>query len=296
MRLGIDLGGTKTAGIVMDDQGKTLAKERRPTPADAGYDAMVQSIVDMVNALERQAGATCTVGLGTPGAISRRTHAMKNCNTTCLNGRPLREDLQARLGRPIRISNDANCFTLSEARDGAAAGHNVVFGVILGTGVGGGIVLGGAVHEGPNGIAGEWGHSLLDASGPLCYCGRHGCVETWLCGPALAAQYRAAGGVVTDAERRDATVVVARAEAGEACAQGVLAAYLQYFGRALANVIDILDPDVVVLGGGLSNMPILYDAGVQAVAHYIFNDELRTPILRHVHGDDSGVRGAAWLW
>jgi fructokinase len=211
---------------------------------------------------------------------------LKNSNTTCLNGRPLHADLEARLGMPVRLENDANCFALAEARLGAARGHRVVFGVILGTGVGGGIVFDGRLWAGPQHIAGEWGHHAIDPAGPACYCGQRGCVETMLAGPALEAAY---GGGASVAE------VAARAAAGETRARDVLDRYLDRFGRALANIVNVLDPDVVVLGGGVSNLDALYDRGRDAVARYVFNDELRTPIVRHALGDTAGVLGAALL-
>jgi len=229
--------------------------------------------------------------VGTPGALSGRNTTLKNSNTTCLNGRPVRADLEARLGLRVRLENDANCFALAEALAGAGRGHEVVFGVILGTGVGGGIVLRGRVWTGPQHIAGEWGHHAIDPNGPACYCGQRGCVETLLSGPALEAAYRTAGGDVT----ARATELAARAAAGDASATRVLDDYLRHFGRALANVIAILDPSVVVLGGGLSNLDVLYDRGRAEVARQIFNDELTTPIVKHQLGDSAGVVGAALL-
>ena len=292
MRIGIDLGGTKTEGIVMDAAGTTVHRIRRPTPRVQGYSAIIEAIALLVADLEQQAGTRCSVGIGTPGAVSRRTGTMKNCNTTCLNGQPLRQDLEARLGREVRMANDANCFALSEALDGAAAGHKVVFGVILGTGVGGGIILSGQVHDGPNDIAGEWGHTPLEHDGPACYCGRRGCVETFLSGPGLAADFQR----VTGEEGVDGPAIVARAQRGDGAAQGVMQRYLERFGRALATVVDILDPDAIVLGGGLSGIDLLYSEGPAAIARHVFSDELCTPVLRNRHGDSSGVRGAAMLW
>jgi fructokinase len=230
------------------------------------------------------------VGIGTPGSLSARHGTLKNSNTTCLNGRPLHADLEARLGMRVRLENDANCFALAEARHGAGRGHALVFGVILGTGVGGGIVHRGRLVSGPQHIAGEWGHHAIDPAGPLCYCGQRGCVEMMLSGPALEAAYRAAGGPPCTAAE-----VATRAAAGEPCATEVLARYVDRFGRALANVVTILDPDVVVLGGGLSNLDVLYTRGRDAVARYVFNDELRTPIVPNRLGDSAGVLGAALL-
>jgi fructokinase len=219
-----------------------------------------------------------------------RTGLQKKSNTPCLNGRPLKDDLEARLGLPVRLENDANCFALAEARAGAGRGHRLVFGVILGTGVGGGVVADGELWVGSQRIAGEWGHHAIDPAGPPCYCGQRGCVETFLAGPALEAAYVGAGGPAATASE-----IGGRAAAGEACAVGVLDRYLDQFGRALANVVNILDPDVIVLGGGLSNLRALYDDGRGAVARRVFNDELRTPIVANQLGDSAGVIGAALL-
>ena len=292
LRIGVDLGGTKTEGIVMDDTGKILFRERRPTPQAQGYDAILENIHALVFDLEKMAGQSCRVGVGTPGAISTRTGCLKNSNTVCLNGRPIHTDLEKILGKPIRIANDANCFALSEALDGAARGRPVVFGVILGTGVGGGVVVNSHLVEGLQHIAGEWGHNLLEPDGPPCYCGRRGCVETLLSGPGLARDYSAHGGDPTI----DARAIVERAAQGDALAETALQRYLDRFGRALATVINILDPHAIVLGGGMSNISRLYTEGRDRVARHVFNDELRTLILPNIHGDSSGVRGAAQLW
>ncbi|MGE5242328.1 MAG: ROK family protein [Bacteroidota bacterium] len=292
LRIGIDLGGTKTEGIVMDDAGNILARERRPTPQTEGYEAILQNIRGLVLDLEKKTGRRCHVGIGTPGAISARTGCLKNSNTVCLNGQPVKDDLEKVLARPVRIANDANCFALSEALDGAGKNFGVVFGMILGTGVGGGIVFHGKLHEGPQHIAGEWGHNILEADGPSCYCGKRGCVETFLSGPGLARDYIAHGGDPA----HDTHVIVARAADGDATAEAAMQRYFDRFGRALSTVINILDPDAVVLGGGMSNIARLYTEGRARVARYVFNDELRTQILPHVHGDSSGVRGAAQLW
>ena len=309
LRIGIDLGGTKTEGIVMNEAGKMLYCERRPTPQADGYDAILKNIHALVLDLEKKAGQSCRVGIGTPGAISTRTGCLKNSNTVCLNGRPVKDDLEKILARPIRIANDANCFALSEALDGAGQGAGVVFGVIMGTGVGGGIVINGQLIEGLQHIAGEWGHNVLETDGPLCYCGKHGCVETLLSGPGLAHDYALHGGDLS----LDAKHIVAHAEQGDTRAEAAMQRYFDRFGRALSTVINILDPDVVVLGGGMSNIARLCTDGRKRVARYVFdaqgsanvagdrtsratNDELRTRILPHVHGDSSGVRGAAQLW
>ncbi len=292
-RIGIDLGGTKTEGVVMDTGGKILFRERRPTPAAQGYEAVLNNIWDIVRHLETQAGSVrCPVGIGTPGAVSTLTGALKNSNTTCLIGKPLHDDLEKLLGRPVRIANDANCFALSEATDGAARGAPVVFGVIMGTGVGGGIVINGQLIEGLQHIAGEWGHNQLEANGPRCYCGRLGCVETFLSGPGLARDYAAHGGK----PGLDAEAIVVAAVQGDVAAEFAMQRYLDRFGHALAVVINILDPHVIVLGGGMSNIKRLYTEGRERVARHVFNDELRTKILPNVHGDSSGVRGAAQLW
>jgi fructokinase len=292
LRIGIDLGGTKTEGIVMDDTGKILARERRPTPQSDGYQAILTNICDLVLVLEQRAGASCRVGLGTPGAISTKTGFLKNSNTVCLNGQPVMQDLEKLLAREIRIANDANCFALSEAIDGAAQGEPVVFGVILGTGVGGGIVVNAQLLEGAQHIAGEWGHNVLEADGPPCYCGKRGCVETFLSGPGLARDFATQTGNTTF----DARAIAAAAERGDARAEAAMQHYLNRFGRALSVVINILDPDAIVLGGGMSNIARLYTEGREHAARHTFNDELRTRILPNRHGDSSGVRGAAQLW
>jgi fructokinase len=292
LRIGIDLGGTKTEGIVINEAGKMLYRERRPTPQDQGYRAILKNIHALVLELEGKAGEPCRVGIGTPGAISTRTGCLKNSNTVCLNGKPVKDDLEKILSRTIRLANDANCFALSEALDGAGQGAGVVFGVIMGTGVGGGIVINGQLIEGLQHIAGEWGHNVLETDGPPCYCGKHGCVETYLSGPGLARDYALHGGDSS----LDAKYIVTHAEQGDARAEAAMQRYFDRFGRALSTVINILDPDVVVLGGGMSNITRLCTDGRERVARYVFNDELRTRILPHVHGDSSGVRGAAQLW
>ncbi|MEK7758893.1 MAG: ROK family protein [Pseudomonadota bacterium] len=292
LRIGIDLGGTKTEVIVMNDSGEILTRERRATPQADGDEAILANIRDLVLELERRAGASCRVGLGTPGAISTKTGFLKNSNTVCLNGQPVKQDLEKLLAREIRIANDANCFALSEALDGAAQGESVVFGVILGTGVGGGIVVNSQLLEGAQHIAGEWGHNVLEPDGPPCYCGKRGCVETFLSGPGLARDFASLGG---DAAL-DARAIAMTAEQGDVLAEAAMQRYLDRFWRALSVVINILDPDAIVLGGGLSNIARLYTEGREHVARHTFNDELRTRILPNLHGDSSGVRGAAQLW
>ena len=288
--IGIDLGGTKIEGAILDKNGSVLARERIPTAQEEGYDAIIGRITALVGHLREQADATRQVGIGTPGALSSRDGTVKNSNTQCLNGRDLRGDLETALGFSVCLENDANCFALAEARLGAGRGHEVVFGVILGTGVGGGLVLGGRLWAGPQHIAGEWGHHSIDPLGPPCYCGQRGCVENLLSGPALESSYVTAGGALTSAAQ-----IATRAAEGEARANDVIDLYLGRFGRALANLISILDPSVIVLGGGLSNLDQLYDRGREEVAARVFNDELRTPIRRNELGDSAGVLGAALL-
>ncbi|TMB56404.1 MAG: ROK family protein [Deltaproteobacteria bacterium] len=288
--LGVDLGGTKIEGAVLDEALRPVHRVRVATERARGYDHIVDRVAEVVAALRPHALEVRLVGIGTPGSLSARDGTLKNSNTTCLNGRPVHADLERRLGLPVRLENDANCFALAEARGGAAQGHALVFGLILGTGVGGGLVIDGRVRAGPQHIAGEWGHHAIDPAGPECYCGQRGCVETLLSGPALEAAYRAAGGAAAPAAE-----IAARAAAGEATAAAVVQRYLDWFGRALANVIDILDPDVVVVGGGLSNLDVLYTQGRDAVARYVFNDELTTPIVANRLGDSAGVIGAALL-
>lgn len=296
MRIGIDLGGTKIEGAVLDGRRNVVERRRVATPRD-DYDATLAAIAAVVADLEAAVGARCTVGVGMPGAMSRATSLVKNANSVWLNGRAFDRDLAARLGREIRCSNDANCFALSEATDGAGRGARVVFGVILGTGTGGGIVVEGRVLEGPNAVAGEWGHNSLpwpEASewpGPACYCGRSGCVETFLSGPGLALDFaRATGRRIASEE------VVARAGTGDADACAALDRYEHRMARALASVINVLDPDVIVLGGGLSKIDRLYDRVPAQWQRWVFSDRVDTPLVRNLHGDSSGVRGAAWLW
>lgn len=301
MRIGIDLGGTKIEGIAITDDGREVLRRRLQTPR-GDYDATVQMIVDLIRAIESDTGASGTVGVGIPGSPSPTTGLIKNANSTWLNGRPLLMDLEARLGRRIRVANDANCLALSEAADGAAAGAHVTFGVILGTGVGGGIVVGGEALTGPNAIAGEWGHNGLpwpepcEQPGPDCYCGRKGCIEAFLSGPAFAADYkRSTGRTLTAVE------IVARAGAGEADADAALTRYEGRLSRALASIINVLDPDVIVLGGGMSNTLRLYDRVPRLWSEYVFSagadaDRVHTRLAQAKHGASSGVRGAAWLW
>jgi fructokinase len=304
-RIGIDLGGTKTEIIALDRDGHERLRHRQPTPRNGDdvqdYEATLLMLCDMVRGAERELGldaaAHASVGIGTPGAISAATGRIKNANSLCLNDRPLKQDLEARLGREVRIANDANCFALSEAVDGAGQGAGVVFGVIIGTGVGGGVVVNGKVVSGRNRIAGEWGHTPLpwmtpaEYPGPRCFCGHDGCIETFLSGPGLSRDYAARGGGAATGQE-----IVARAEAGEPAATAALEAYQDRLARALAMVSDILDPDVIVLGGGVSNISRIYDGLTARVGAYAFTDAYDTQILRNRHGDSGGVRGAAWLW
>jgi fructokinase len=296
MRIGIDLGGTKIEAVALADDGGVLVRRRVPSPRD-DYAATLQVIADLVAILERETGQRGTVGVGIPGAISPATGLVKNANSTWIIGRPLGADLAARLARPVRLVNDANAFALSEAVDGAAAGARVVFGVILGTGVGGGLVVDGRVIEGRHAIAGEWGHNPLPWScdderpGPPCYCGRYGCIETWLSGPALAADHARVTGAAGTAR-----AIAASADAGDPDARATLGRYAGRLARALAHVVNLIDPDVIVLGGGVSNVASLPDAVVARWAPWVFSDVVTTPVVRARHGDSSGVRGAAWLW
>ncbi|MEZ5626921.1 MAG: ROK family protein [Rhodocyclaceae bacterium] len=292
LRIGVDLGGTKIEAIALDHSGRVMARERIATPQH-DYPATVRAIAGLVDGLEACLGARARVGVGTPGAISAATGRIKNANSTCLNGQPLQLDLQSALGREIRIANDANCFAVSEATDGAGRGARVVFGVILGTGVGGGLVVDGRPLTGVNAIAGEWGHNPLadEAPGLPCYCGRVGCVETWLSGPGMAADHVRHGGVALDA-----ATIAARAEAGDAACEATLQRYVDRLSRALAAVINIVDPEVIVLGGGLSSMARLYTEVPARWGRQVFSDQVATRLLPPRHGDSSGVRGAAWLW
>jgi len=292
MRIGIDLGGTKIEIIALDERGAVLACHRVPTP-QGDYAATLQAIVSLVARVEADTAQVGTVGVGMPGAVSQRTGRIKNANSTCLNGQDLQGDLAARLQREVRVANDANCFALSEATDGSGAGAAVVFGVILGTGEGGGVVVGGQLIEGCNRIAGEWGHNPLaeDAPAMPCYCGRTGCVETWLCGPGMAADHLRVGFECLSAE-----AIAQGASRGDAGCVATLERYEARLARALAGVINILDPDVIVLGGGLSNIARLYTEVPKHLAAAVFSDAVKTRIAPAVWGDSSGARGAAWLW
>jgi fructokinase len=296
MRIGIDLGGTKIEAIALDDAGATLLRRRVPTPA-GDYARTLSAVADLVATAEKELGQQGTVGVAGPGSISTRTGLIKNSNSTILNGKPLDRDLSTRLGRPVRLENDANCFALSEAVDGAGAHADLVFGVILGTGVGGGLVIEKKLIVGHNRIAGEWGHNPLpwphdnERPGPACYCGKHGCIETFLSGAALSRDYGSRTGEDLTAEE-----IALAANSGNVPARECLMLYQERLARGLATIINVLDPDMIVLGGGLSNTAEVY-AGLSAlVESYAFSDGVDTVIKRAAHGDSSGVRGAAWLW
>ena len=296
MRIGIDLGGTKIAGLALADDGEVLARHRIATPFGQ-YEATLDALISVITALEQETGRTGTVGIGTPGAISPATGLFKNANAVFLNGRPGKVDLEQRLGREVRVANDANCFALSEAVDGAGKGYGVVFGVILGTGCGGGIVVDHRLLVGPNAVAGEWGHNPLpwptaeEYPGPLCYCSRRGCIETWVSGTGLARDYEDVVG-----ERIDSVEIARRAEHGDHNAEAAILRYEDRLARSLASVINMLDPDVIVLGGGVSNLARLYESVPVLWQRYVYSDQVDTPLLPPVHGAAGGARGAAWLW
>ena len=293
--MGIDLGGTKIELAALGD-GAVRLRRRVPTPS-GDYEGTVEAVGRLVEEAERDLGLVATVGIATPGALSLVDGRIKNANSTCLNGRALKQDIERRLGREVRIANDANCFALSEAVDGAAAEARVVFGVILGTGVGGGIVIDRRAITGANAIAGEWGHNPLPAPQPgdlplpTCYCGRCGCVETYLSGPGMSADHARVAGSNATAEE-----IVRGAGEGDAACEATLARYEERLARSLASVINMLDPDAIVLGGGLSNVRRLYANVPRLWGRHVFSDEVRTRLLPPLHGDSSGVRGAAWLW
>ena len=297
VRTGVDLGGTKIEAVVLSAEGDVLARQRTPTPS-GDYSATITTLASLVKAVEAEAGASARgIGVGTPGSVSPKSGLMRNANSVVLNGKPLDRDLAETLARPVRLENDANCFALAEAMAGAGQGQQTVFGVILGTGVGGGIVVGGETLMGGNGIGGEWGHNPLPAPdreeflGPDCYCGRKGCIEAWCSGPALAADHLRVTGSEMPAE-----MIASFAKAGEATAQETLQRHTARLARALAGVVNILDPDVIVLGGGLSNLEHLYRNLPEAMAPHVFSDVFETPIVKNKLGDSAGVTGAAWLW
>jgi fructokinase len=288
-RIGIDLGGTKIEGVVLDALGKELFRKRIATQRELGYRHILNRIHELYSELAAQIkNSPHTFGIGTPGAISPRTGLLKNSNTVCMNGQPVKTDLQNLLGRKIEIQNDANCFAMAEALHGAGRGKNLVFGVIMGTGCGGGIVHKGEVITGAQGIAGEWGHMSIAPDGPLCYCGQRGCVETYISGGGLEARYLEKFG-----EKKSLREIEKNFYAGEAQALEFMEIFFRNFGRALANLIDVLDPDVIVLGGGVSNFDALYTRGITHVARFVFNDSLETPVVKNQLGDSAGVIGAA---
>lgn len=296
MRIGVDLGGTKIEFVALERDGSELHRHRVPTPRD-DYDGTVRAIKDGVEKIESGLGRRATVGIGIPGTISGITHRVKNANSTWMNGRPFDRDLCEALHREVRLANDANCLAVSEATDGAGAGKHLVFAVILGTGCGGGLAIDGRVHNGRNGVAGEWGHMTLpwmkpeEYPGPECYCGHRGCIETWVSGTGLEADYARA-----TKTRLRGKEIIARSEKGEAEALASVARYEDRLTRSLAQMIDILDPDIIVLGGGVSQVPRLYQDVPQRLKEYVFGREADTPVVVAKHGDASGVRGAAWLW
>ncbi len=296
IRVGVDFGGTKIEAAALDAGGRFVARVRAPNPGD--YDQAIEAVGTLVAEVERRAGvAGASVGVGMPGSISPRTGRLRNANSTWLNSKPFGQDLERALGRPIRLENDANCFALSEATDGAARGARVVFGAILGTGCGGGVVIGGKTVEGANRIGGEWGHTPLpwpsaaERDAHRCWCGRADCLETWISGSAFCADYAQAAGRVLTGE-----AVMAAARAGDAAAEAAFERYLDRLGRALTVICDILDPDVIVCGGGMSNTPEIYDRIAPIIERRVFSDVFTTRITPAEHGDSSGVRGAAWLW
>ena len=295
MRIGIDLGGTKIEVVALDADGRERFRERVASPR-GDYDGTIEAVASLIADAERAAGPA-TIGIGIPGTISPATGLVKNANSTWLNGRRLADDLTSRLGRPIRLANDANCLALSEAADGAAAGQPVVFAVIIGTGTGGGLVVDGRIVVGANAIAGEWGHNPLpwpdpsELPGPACYCGRFGCIETCLSGPGLSRDHEAASG-----ERLEAQLIAGRAGDGDERARAALDRYESRLARGLASIINVVDPDVIVLGGGLSNIERLYERVPAIWTQYVFSDHIATRLVKARYGDSSGVRGAAWLW
>lgn len=295
-RIGVDLGGTKIEAIVLNQQGDEVTRMRVRTPND-DYQQILLSIADLVEEVEEGLNEVATIGICTPGAISPASGLLKNSNTVCMNGKPIKKDLVSLLGREIHIANDANCFALSEAIDGAAAGADVVFGVIVGTGTGGGVVVNQKLLIGKQAIAGEWGHNPLpwpdesELPGPECYCGKQGCIETFLSGPGITRDHQSQGGDKANAEQ-----IVELAALGFERAEATLLRYEERMAKSLASVINILDPDVIVLGGGMSNIERLYTNVPKLLSKYVFSDVVNTPIMPPKFGDSSGVRGAAWLW
>ncbi|MCX7355494.1 MAG: ROK family protein [Alphaproteobacteria bacterium] len=297
MRIGVDIGGTKIEAVTLAATGVIAARERVPTP-QGDYAGTVAATAALVHGLQRSLGKPASIGIGIPGTHSSVTGLVTNSNSVCLIGKPLQKDLEAAIGQSIRIANDANCFALSEAADGAAAGLPVVFGVILGTGVGGGLVVRGQTNDGHNGIAGEWGHNPLPAPhenetpGPSCYCGRHGCIEQFLSGPAFARDHATAAATPLETPVQ----IAAAAQAGDSAAQDSMGRYADRLARSLGTVINLIDPDAIVLGGGMSNITSLYEDVPRLWHRYVHAERISTALLPPRHGDSSGVRGAAWLW
>ncbi len=287
-KIGIDLGGTKIEGILLDQKLNVVERTRIPTNQEKGYDSIIESIVKIVTDLKKKTNEKTTIGLSTPGAISKKTGLIKNSNTQCLIGKSLANDLEQALKQNIRMENDANCFTLAESKLGAAQNYNMVFGVIMGTGVGGGIVVNGKLHKGRTNIAGEWGHHTLKKGGNKCYCGKNGCVETYISGPALEKSWKELTG------KTESLSLIIQNLTSDTAKQWKIE-FLENFGTSLANVIDILDPDVIVLGGGVSNISFLYDEGKNSVYEKVFSDLIDTPILKNQLGDSAGVFGASLL-
>ena len=296
LRIGVDLGGTKIEFVALEGDGAELERHRVPTPR-FDYEGTLRAISDGVKEMENKLGRTATVGVGIPGTVSTRTGLVKNANSTWLNGKPFDKDLSHALGREVRCANDANCLAVSESIDGAGAGRHVVFAVILGTGCGGGIAVGGRVHGGSNGVAGEWGHNTLpwmrddESPGPPCYCGKNGCIETWISGTGLQKDYERATKVSLRGPE-----IIAQSEAGEPAAAAALDRFEDRLTRGLAGVINLLDPDIVVMGGGASQIARIYKNVPNRLKEYVFGKEADTPLVPAKHGDSSGVRGAAWLW
>ncbi len=301
IRIGIDLGGTKIEGIALSDNGEELFRHRIATP-QGDYQGTLQSIADLIDLIEVGVGEKGSIGICTPGALSPASGLLRNSNSVCMNGKPVLTDLQELLQRKIRIANDANCFALSEATDGAASDAAVVFGVIIGTGTGAGVVIDKKVLVGPNAIAGEWGHNPLpwpkddELPGPECYCGKLGCIETWLSGPGIVRDHELHNNEMLDVNRPDAETLDARARSGDEDAVETFQRYENRMARSLAHVINILDPDAIVLGGGMGNIKRLYENVPDIWGDYVFSDTVNTKLLAPLHGDSSGVRGAAWLW
>jgi len=296
LRIGVDLGGTKIEFVALESDGTELHRHRIATPRN-DYEGTVHAIADGVKEMEKQVGRTASVGVGIPGTVSTRTGLVKNANSTWLIGNPFDKDLSRALDREVRCANDANCLAVSEATDGAGAGRHLVFGVILGTGCGGGIAIDGRVHSGSNGVAGEWGHNTLpwmradEFPGPACYCGKNGCIETWISGTGLEKDYERATKVSLRGPE-----ILARSETGEPAALAALERFEDRLARGLAGVINLLDPDIIVMGGGASQIPRIYKNVPARLGEYVFGKEAETPMLAAKHGDSSGVRGAAWLW